>query len=469
MTAQVQDIHQQLAMARLPALPQVLLQILELCDRTDVGLNEIGEVAANDASIAARIVSIANSSFYRRERALSNLEQCLSVLGTAVVRRLALNQSVVDLFSRFEKASQYDLRHFWFHGLCVAMTARRLARKLGYGNVEEAYLGGLLHDVGQLALLSVASERYMQMFEHFTGEADLMRQEQQSFGVTHAEIGAWLAQRWNLHGFFVDCILFHHESIDRVRDAHPLVQIVMLANLFNSFAAQDVTVTDQDLAPWAVNLEQASAMVADAEHEARGLAGQLGIEIPPEAADLKPNGTPDPAAQASLAAAVSTRLEAQVAVPEEEDAQEVRDARKDLVRSAALLFQTRTIGLFIPDGDSLHGQDVMGNAPQLEEIRIRFPAVGSDITQAFSGAIRISEDQSAPCNLADAQVARILGSQRLMCLPLLKWGKTHGCPGDRRGCRQGSMVREKALHACRILSRSGTATIPSRSTARADG
>ncbi len=424
------DIHKQLATAKLPSLPQVLLELMSLCDRDDVGMAEIGAAVAKDAGVAARIVSIANSPYYRPNRTLENIGQCLSVLGTSTVRRLALNQSVVELFGRFQNASDYDLRYFWFHGLSVAVTARKLATRLRYANPEEAYLAGLLHDVGQLALLSTAADRYLPMFKHFRGEHELMRQEQAAFGVTNAEVGAWLAERWNLHTLFVDSILYHHESIGRVREAHPLVQIVMLANLFNALPEAEIATSEQDLAFWHLDTEQVLALMEAAQEEARTIAAELGIEIPLHIApvpDAEP--APDPAL-GELAESVSQRMEGMLAQPKIHALDSLNEARTDLLQSASLLFGARDSALFLPDGDSLRWHKIdSGETPRDErssEIRIDGSNTQSRIALAYQGRIGLAGQAPQTDNLADAQVLRLLGGDRLLCLPLAFEGKFLG-------------------------------------------
>ena len=243
-------IYDRLISARLPSLPQVLLELLALCDRDDVGMAEIAAVVAKDASVAARLVATANSPFYSPKRGLQDIDQCLAVMGTSIVRRLALNQSVAELFGRFQKGNDFDLRYFWYHSLLVAVMARRLAAHLCYANGDEAYLAGLLHDVGQLALLTLDPERYLPLLRDFDADMALMRQEQALFEVNHAELGAWMAQRWNLHSLFADSIRYHHESLDRIRDAHPLVQIVALANLLGTLSEAELATHAVALAYW---------------------------------------------------------------------------------------------------------------------------------------------------------------------------------------------------------------------------
>ncbi len=420
------DIYKRLTTARLPSLPQVLLELLALCDRDDVGMAEIGAVVAKDAGVAARIVSIANSPFYGPKRSLQSINQCLAVLGTSSVRRLALNQSVVELFGRFQKANDFDLSHFWFHGLCVAVTARRLAVHLGYVNHEEAYLAGLLHDVGQLALLTTVADRYLPMFRNFTGEHALMRQEQAAFGLTHAEVGAWLAERWNLHALFVDSILYHHESLERVREAHPLVQIVMLANLFNALPEAEITPSEATLSHWKLDIPQIRDMVASAQEEARAIANELGIQLPLQTEPLAAPEQATDTASGQLAEAVSQRMEGMLAQPEDCETESVDAAKLDVLRGASLLFGTRGCALFMPEGDVLCWQQVEKDDARGVEIRIACASTESRVAAAYQGRMGLAGLPTRADNLADSQLLRLLGGERLLCLPLMFEGKPLG-------------------------------------------
>jgi len=425
------EIHKRLTTARLPSLPQVLLELLALCDRDDVGMAEIGAVVAKDAGVSARLVGIANSPFYSPKRSLQNIDQCLAVLGTSTVRRLALNQSVAELFGRFQKGNDFDLRHFWYHGLRVAVTARRLAQHQGYANDEEAYLAGLLHDVGQLALLTTAADRYLPMFRSFSGQQALTVEEQAAFGLTHAEVGAWLAQRWNLHALFVDSILYHHESLERIRDAHPLAQIVALANLLNTLPEQELPANEAALAHWKLDIPQIRDLLAATEKEVRAIANELGLELPPQGEPLASReGAPD-LTTSELAEAVSQRMQGVLAQPEagaavaaEPDG--VAAAKRDVLRGASQLFGARGCALFMPEDDVLCWQQFEDDDARGLEIRIACASAESRIAAAYRGRIGLAGVPTRPDNLADAQLLRLLDGERLLCLPLMFAGKPLG-------------------------------------------
>jgi len=419
-------VYDRLISARLPSLPQVLLELLALCDREDVGMAEIAAVVAKDASVSARLVATANSPFFSPKRGLQDIDQCLAVMGTSIVRRLALNQSVAELFGRFQNGNDFDLRYFWYHSLLVAVMARRLAAHQGYANGDEAYLAGLLHDVGQLALLTLEPARYLPLLRDFDGDMALMRQEQASFEVNHAEVGAWMAQRWNLHTLFADSIRYHHEPLDRIRDAHPLAQIVALANLLGTLPEAELATHAAALAFWRLEPAQVAEMQLAAETEARRIGGELGLELPAKVEPMmRPEAEAD-SAVSDLAEAVSQRMQGMLAQPEWGEKEGFEAAKRDVLQGASQIFGAPGCALFMPKDDVLHWQPLADELAQGNVIRIACSSPDSRIAAAYHGRICLAGVPSRPDNLADAQLLRLLAGERLLCLPLMFAGKPLG-------------------------------------------
>lgn len=420
MPAPAQDIHQQLAAARLPSLPHALLQIMELAERDDVGLAELAQVAARDAALAAKILASANSAYYSRGRPVSSLEQCLTVLGAAQVRRIALNQSVAELFGQFKPNAGFDMRPYWHHVLHVAILARELAPPLHYPHADEAYLAGLLHNVGQLALLAVAPQRYLALAAEAGDERQLLALERQAFGLDHAEVGAWLAQQWQMHAFFADALRYHHQPLERLQDAHPLTQLVGLANHLDS--QEEAPADDAMLAAWGLDRAAVQAHLASATNEARGIAEALGLEFLPRSALPRPAQAAPDALHDRLADAVSARIEAHTAAAEPLSAADLHTICQGVLRSARILFGRRQAGLFLLQDDALQGH--ADDDSRLNECRIRLPAPDSHLARALSGPPQLAGDATA--HLGDAQVMRILGQPHMLCLALRHDGAALG-------------------------------------------
>ncbi|MGB9108128.1 MAG: HDOD domain-containing protein, partial [Telluria sp.] len=216
-------------------MPQILIKLLAHLQADDLGMPELAALVAKDAGMTGKILSVANSSAYHRGGRQPNLEQAMVSLGTDMIKTLVISDSVFQTFNSFPNSGATDLRAFWKQSLTAAVLARELARHLNYSQPEEAYLAGLLHNVGRLALLATAPREYGFNFSARDDE-DLCAVEQRTLQITHAEAGAWLIERWQLDSFLADAVLYHHEPGSRLEGAHPLVRIVRAAHLLSGHA-----------------------------------------------------------------------------------------------------------------------------------------------------------------------------------------------------------------------------------------
>lgn len=230
MVSSDQDIRHRLLLARLPAMPEILLKLLDLCQTDEAGMAELALLVEKDPAITAKVMTIANSAAYRRDQASTNLLQALDMLGTDMLKVLVISESVQQLLKAFPHAGEVSLRGFWLHSLKTAILAREIAKHMNHALPEEAYLGGLLHDIGRLALLAAAPNDYTVNFQAEDDDT-LCAGEQRALNITHAEAGAWLIERWKLDSFLADSVLYHHEPTPRVANASTLIRIIHLAHL----------------------------------------------------------------------------------------------------------------------------------------------------------------------------------------------------------------------------------------------
>jgi HD-like signal output (HDOD) protein len=211
-----QDIRNRLLIARLPAMPQILIKLIEHLQADDLGMPELAALISNDAGMTSKILAVANSSAYHRSSRAVGLEHSLVALGTDMIKTLVISESVFQTFNNFPHSGSTDLRAFWKNSLSAAVIARELARRMDYAQLEEAYLAGLLHNVGRLALLATAPKEYAFNFTARDDE-DLCAVEQRTLQITHSEAGAWLIERWP------DCTATRVVTTSRARPeaAHP--------------------------------------------------------------------------------------------------------------------------------------------------------------------------------------------------------------------------------------------------------
>lgn len=222
-------ILNKLSATHLPTISQVLVKLLSLCQDDRASTVELANLIWQEPTMAQKILHIANSSAYAHTGPHVKLESSLIAMGTDMVRMLVINESIFQNLRGLSKNIHLDLRAFWHHSLTTAMLAHNAAKYIGYDRADNAYLTGLLHDIGRLALMTIMPEQYVSLFYKKDDEA-LCIQESKLMGFTHTEAGAWLIRYWKLEPAIADSVQLHHEAFDRLDEASPLVRVVHLAN-----------------------------------------------------------------------------------------------------------------------------------------------------------------------------------------------------------------------------------------------
>ncbi len=199
---------------RLPSLPAVAVQIIDLVQQPEVGLGELAAAVGRDPALAGKILKTANSSFYAQARTISKVSDALMVLGLRKVKTLALGFSLVDDL-RKGKGTGFNQEAYWQRSLLAAAAARAIATEAGRADAEEAFLGGLMHGLGVLAMNHALGDEYQAVFDSARGDfARLRRAENDRFGIDHAVVGGALAERWNLPSQLT-AALRHHPAPDQ--------------------------------------------------------------------------------------------------------------------------------------------------------------------------------------------------------------------------------------------------------------
>ena len=217
---------------QLPALPAVAMEVVELVDNPRTSASKLGKVISTDQALTAKVLKIANSPFYGFPRKISTIDFAIIVLGYDALKEIVIS---ISLISSLQKKSDglFDSKGFWDHAISTGVLARRLARDLGYRVTEEVFVGGLLHDMGVSVLHRYFKSEYRRIVE-IARESDLtfLEAEESVLNVTHAEVGGWLAERWNLPGHLVEAISLHHAPAKAERNQE-LVAIIHCADVFS--------------------------------------------------------------------------------------------------------------------------------------------------------------------------------------------------------------------------------------------
>lgn len=198
--------------ASLPVLPSVYAQVQKELQSQHASINTIGDILSKDVAMTAKILQLVNSAFFGLPRHVSSAAQACSLLGLDVVKGLVLS---VGLFSQFpvDKCKAFSLEALWNHCMVTGAAAKALAEEENQERVliDDAFIAGVLHDVGKLILAASFEKSYTgAIVRAQEKQLTLWEAELEVFGTTHAAVGAYLMGLWGLPDSIVEALAFHH-------------------------------------------------------------------------------------------------------------------------------------------------------------------------------------------------------------------------------------------------------------------
>jgi putative nucleotidyltransferase with HDIG domain len=193
----------------LPTLPVVAMEALNLAHSPNVTINKLSEVIHRDPPLAAKVLKMANSAFYRRgDKAIETVQRAITVLGLNEIVNIT---SSISVLTSFTSEKGYIWETFWYHCVATAIVARSMAHRLRMDTSGREFVGGLLHDLGKLVLDYYFRADFSKALDQsIEKDCPLHEAEQRILGTTHMEVGHYVAQKWNLPDYLIDIIRWHH-------------------------------------------------------------------------------------------------------------------------------------------------------------------------------------------------------------------------------------------------------------------
>lgn len=217
-------------LGELPAAPVILSKALKLTSDIQSNIDDISKSIAADQTLTARVIRMSNSPSYGRMQGISSLSEAIQVLGFDQVKSIIITASTAKMF---QTGSHTEIaRVLWEHSLATALGSRLLVKKYGGVDKEDAYLCGLLHDIGKLVLLQSAPEIYVQIIEEVK-ETNLPFQkvEGKRLGFNHVQVGQVLLSKWQFPTYLISQISGHHSTkLKEIEAKVSLKRIVAIAD-----------------------------------------------------------------------------------------------------------------------------------------------------------------------------------------------------------------------------------------------
>lgn len=220
----------------LPTLPSIAARVTAVARDPDSTAHDMAAVISRDQALTANLLRVVNSAYFGFLRRIANASEAINLLGYNEVVHMTMAVSVVQ---QFDHASEngFDRRAFWTHSIAVATGSQLLADHIRYPHADAAFTAGLLHDVGKLILDQFFSKPFGEIMKLVREEGLSSREaEQQVLGVTHAEVGEWIARSWILPEAAITSIRHHHDDREQrsgLFNSHDdIVDIVQFADIY---------------------------------------------------------------------------------------------------------------------------------------------------------------------------------------------------------------------------------------------
>ena len=222
--------------SHMATLPEVTLNIIEIVEDPTSSASDLHRIVASDPALTSRILKVVNSAFYGLPRQIGSINRAISLLGLNAVKNIAVAASLGKIFRGGTGCVAFEARELWSHSVATAAAACLIAREVDNGSSDEAFLAGLLHDIGFMVALQFDRVRFAETFTSLEFDesgaplSELLPLEREVFGVDHQDLGAVLCEKWKFPRALVSAAAHHHDPTEVASDESSIPWIIHVAD-----------------------------------------------------------------------------------------------------------------------------------------------------------------------------------------------------------------------------------------------
>ena len=419
------SLIESLELVRLHSPPHILSKLLDICNNPEGNAGELAQIINIDAALTSRLIMAVNSVAFTISLPIDSIQRAVDLLGYDRVKTMVLTLSIQQLFSGLIASQKEFVCNAWLDSLYCAVFAEEIAQVLDYEFPHDAYLAGLLHDLGQIVFDAKHHEQYIEVMQQ-DSEAEIVTKEILKFGISHTELGGDIVERWSsLSMTIADAIRFHHETEEQLRGGDILCRILAEASELAWHWSREGNAD----AGWKSRLIEAgdlSAIYARVQEQIRKTAANLGIKVT----------GPGALTQARLAGYIEKetirlarkiRDTSLVKVLSCDDTHSVaavtpRQLLSKVAQEMQLLFSIADLALLIPDSESPGYLSFYQVNPVQPVSRFSIDNNNSQIIRGFLDKrpvwIEPEKKQDPGAAISDRQIIRRLNHENALSLPL---------------------------------------------------
>lgn len=224
-----------LSVSTVPTISPVVGRLAFIRSEDDNALERIVDIINTDPGLTARVLAVANAPFFGLSYKVKTVAEASVVIGTRGLVQIALGLAIKSTFHTLRSTAATHVQALWRHSVGVGMTAEAIARRCRHPSPQEAFVAGLLHDIGKLLWIRECPDTYIPLLEGHSDRA-FPEREQQSLGQNHADLGYTACRHWRLPDTISEAIGAHHRASEAPASETPLVNVLVIANQVTKLA-----------------------------------------------------------------------------------------------------------------------------------------------------------------------------------------------------------------------------------------
>jgi putative nucleotidyltransferase with HDIG domain len=214
----------------IPPLPAIIPRVMSVLNDPNSSVSDLSEVLGSDQAIASKLLRLSNSAFYGFPKHIGTIQDAVVLLGFKTIKGLIYALSLYNNFDKHVAGYEMHKGELWRHSLAVAFLSRDISTRTKTGNPEQAFVAGLLHDIGK-TILGEYVEQNVEEIKRLVEKENYTfpEAEEKVLGFSHTELGARVCEKWNLPDELLSAVRHHHNPAEG-KDGGPLVPVVHIAD-----------------------------------------------------------------------------------------------------------------------------------------------------------------------------------------------------------------------------------------------
>ncbi len=204
-------------------LPHIVARLAQLINDDNSTLRDFEEIISLDPALVGRLLTLVNSSYYGLIHKVDSVSRAIALLGMKNLHNIAVTDALKGMFTAGKGDGGFSSDRLWIHCAATGICSKMIAERIFSINGDDAYLAGILHDIGLIVEWQGAEKKFLQIYEKIGNDEPLIIELEREFlGTDHCEIGYLLAKEWQIPASLCEAIRDHHSIIENIRPESPL-------------------------------------------------------------------------------------------------------------------------------------------------------------------------------------------------------------------------------------------------------